>query len=354
MNPALTYLYHKYIDSPGRWYPFLAIFYLTYRCDFRCPYCSNGAKEPFYRLPRDVLSADEVLQVLARIRRHCDYLVITGGEPLQHPEFGRVMEGVAKLNYRHVALNTNGYETDRFMTEISRSVNTLIFSLDTLDGKKADDWFGMGKNAFEKVLANIRIAADQPGRTYRVVISSVATRSNIPDLYEVYDFAGRNGFLFAVCPELRGVRAPRELVESREYRDLFTFLIGEKKKGGPVYGTPSYLRHMRDFLTFSCRPFTMLVVDPLGTVFYPCLEIGHAAGDILKTADLHGLRRTAESRFGPKPACHHQCHSACALGFSLLLERPASYLEEGLCRAAGLLKRGRRSPVPTPASGSVS
>lgn len=354
MNPVLKYLYHKYIDSPRRWHPFLALFYLTYRCDFRCPYCSNGAREPYYRLPRDILSAGEVLRVLTRIRRHCDYLVITGGEPLKHPEFGSVMDGVSKLGFRDVAVNTNGYEVDRFLPELARSVNTLIFSLDTLDAKKADAWFGMGENVFEKVLANIRFAADYPGRKYRIVISSVATTGNIPDLYEIYDFARRNGFVFAVCPELRGVKAPRELVESRQYRDLYAFLISEKKNGGPVYGTPLYLRHMRDFMKFSCRPFTMLVADPLGRVFYPCLEIGHAAGNILDTADLHELRQAAEGRFGPKPACGNQCHSACALGFSLLLDRPASYLEEGLCRARGLLKRVLRPNVPITTSGSAS
>ena len=352
MNPATKYLYHKYIDSPKRWHPFLAIFYLTYRCDFRCPYCSNGAKEPYYKLLRDVLPENEVLQVLARIRRHCDYVVITGGEPLKHPEFGSIMDRIPKLGFREVALNTNGYEIDQFLPEIARSVDTLIFSLDTLDAKKANDWFGMGGSAFEKVLENIRLAADRSDRKYRIMISSVATTENISDLYEVYDFAKRNGLTFALCPELRGVKAPQELVESREYRDLYTFLIAQKKKGGPVYGTPLYLRFMRDFRKFSCRPFTMLVVDPLGQVFYPCLEIGHAAGNILETADLHRLRQEAEGRFGPQPRCGNQCHSACALGFSLLLDRPGSYLEEGLCQASGLLGRARWTRSKTTAAGS--
>lgn len=341
MHPAGKYLYHKYVDSTKRWHPFLAIFYLTYRCDFRCPYCSNGAKEPFYRLSRDILPADQVRRVLAHIRRHCDYVVLTGGEPMKHPEFGSIMDSIPRLGFREVALNTNGYETDRFLPEIMRSVNTLIFSIDTLDAKKADSWFGMGEKVFAKVLANIRLAAEQPGRKYQIVISSVATTGNIPDLYAVYDFARRSGFTFAVCPELRGVKAPQELADSREYRDFYTFLISEKRKGGPVYGTTLYLRYMRDFLKFSCRPFTMLVVDPLGQIFYPCLEIGHEAGNILVTPDLHGLRQTAEERFGSQPACGNQCHSACALGFSLLLEQPASYIEEAICQAKGLMERNR-------------
>jgi MoaA/NifB/PqqE/SkfB family radical SAM enzyme len=339
MNPAITYLYNRYINSPSRWHPFLAIFYLTYRCDFRCPYCSNGAGEPFYRLSKKVLPAGEVLRVLGRIRKNCEYLVITGGEPLKHPEFGRVMEGVREHGFRDVALNTNGYDVDSFLPQLARSVDTLIFSLDTLDVEKANKWFGIGGNALDRIMANIRRAADYAGRKYRIVISSVATARNIPDLYEVYDFAHRNGFIFAACPELRGVKAPRELYESCEYRNFYSFLISEKKKGQLVHGTPLYLRYMRDFAKFSCQPFTMLVVDPLGQVFYPCLEIGHAAGNILASSDLHALRRTAARQFGPQPECDVQCHSACALGFSLILKQPDSLLQEVFCTVKGFLNR---------------
>jgi len=354
MNPAIKYLYHKFIDSPSRWHPFLAVFYLTYRCDFRCPYCSNGAQEPFYRLPQDVRSADEVFQVLSGIRKTCDYLVITGGEPLKHPEFGTVMERVRGLQFRDVALNTNGYEAERFLPEIARSVDTLIFSLDTLDAKKANDWFGMGTSAFEKVLANIRLAAAYPDRSYRIVISSVATTQNIPDLYEVYDFAQRNGFVFAACPELRGVQAPRELVESGEYRAFYSFLISEKTRGRSIHGSPLYLRFMRDFTKFSCHPFTMLVVDPLGRVFYPCLEIGKVAGNILENDDLHALRNNATQQFGPQPECGVQCHSACALGFSLILDQPASLVQEALCMAKGLVLRNKNRNANPVVSGSLS
>ncbi len=94
MDAATKYLYHKFVNDPNRWHPFLAIYYLTYRCDFRCPYCSNGLGEPFYRLSQETLPADSVLETLARVRHACDYIVITGGEPLKHPDFGEVIERV--------------------------------------------------------------------------------------------------------------------------------------------------------------------------------------------------------------------------------------------------------------------
>ena len=338
MNPALKYLYHRFVDSPNRWHPFLAVYYLTYQCDFRCPYCSNGFNKPYHQMPPEVLPADRVLNILERIRRNCDYIVVTGGEPIRHPEFRDVMKRMQSLRFKDVALNTNGHEVDLFLPEIANSVHTLIFSLDTLDEDKADAWFGKGRGVFRKIHDNILAAAEYGRGKYRIMISSVVTPRNIPDLYAVYEFAQSKGFTFAVCPELQGVKPPPDLPGNKAYTDFFDFLIAEKKKGRSIHGSTLYLRHMRDFSRFTCRPFTLLVVDPLGQVFYPCLELGNPAGNILDCEDLHTLRIQARERFGPQPQCDARCHSACALGLSLILERPLSLVEEAFHMGRGLLK----------------
>ncbi len=93
---------------------------------------------------------------------------------------------------------------------------------------------------------------------------------------------------------------------------------------------------MRDLRKFDCRPFTMLVVSPVGDVFYPCLEIGQAAGNLFVEGNLHRLRQQGWAKFGPQPDCDTRCHSACALGFSRVLANPMSLLHE-----AALLARAR-------------
>ncbi|MCP4113325.1 MAG: hypothetical protein GY749_48640 [Desulfobacteraceae bacterium] len=72
------YLYHKCINSSQRWYPMLSVYYLTYACNFRCPYCSDGTGKPYYKLSSPVLPGTSVISLLKIIRRHCDYIVITG------------------------------------------------------------------------------------------------------------------------------------------------------------------------------------------------------------------------------------------------------------------------------------
>jgi MoaA/NifB/PqqE/SkfB family radical SAM enzyme len=337
VNSAFKYLHHKFVNSPDRWHPFLAVYYLTYKCDFRCPYCSDGSGRPYYEMPDDILPARDVIEVLTRIRRLCDYIVITGGEPLKHPEFSEVMREVIGLRFRDIALNTNGYEADLFLPEISQAVTSLIFSLDTLIPDKADAWFGRGKGVFDKVKSNILLAARNVQGKQRIIISSVVTPGNIPDLYDVYDFAQTHGFMYAACPALRGVKPPGELRGNWEYEAFFDFLIVEKKKGRLIHGSTLCLRFMRDFAKFKCRPFTMLVVDPLGRISYPCLEIGHGAGNILENDNLHAIRINGLKRFGPQPECGTQCHSACALGFALILDHPFSMVEEVLLSVKGVL-----------------
>lgn len=338
MHPALKYLYHKFINSHSRWHPFLAVYYLTYCCDFRCPYCSNGFNTPYHELTQAMLPADAVLKILGRIRRACDYLVITGGEPLNHPDFSDVIRRAKDLRFRDVALNTNGHEVDKYLPQLASTVHTLIFSIDTLDEEKADSWFGKGRGVFKKVLSNIAAAAAYPNRQYRIVISSVVTPHNIPDLYEVYRYSQQNGFMFAACPELQGVKPPSALRENDDYKGFFDFLVSEKNRGQAIHGSSLYLQHMRDFAKFSCRPFTLLVVDPLGQVFYPCLEIGHVVGNILDTDNLHALRKNGLKVFGPQPICDARCHSACALGFSTILEHPFSMLHELYLMTMGALR----------------
>jgi MoaA/NifB/PqqE/SkfB family radical SAM enzyme len=339
MNAAASILYNLLRPRPSRWRPVLAVHYLTYACRFRCPYCSDGAGRPYWSLATPTLPAPRALELLARIRRSTAHLVLTGGEPVLHPGFGEVMRGLAPLGFRTVILTTSGHEIEPVLDEALSRLTHLVFSLDTLDPAKADRWLGAGPGTHARILANIERAAAAPRRRCRITISSVVTPDNLEDLQEVYRYAREHGFRFAACPQLLGVRSHPALRGHPAYRALFDRLIEEKKRGAEIEGTVDYLEHMRDLRRFRCRPFTMLVVEPTGDVLYPCLEIGHRAGNLLDEPDLDALKRAGEARFGPQPDCPNQCHSACALGFARILSNPASLLDEGFRRVRGLLRR---------------
>ena len=328
MNALSSFIHHLWVKDSTRWYPLLSVYYLTYACELRCGHCSDGSGQPYYRLHSKILPGTEVLDLLRLIRRHSDFLVLTGGEPLQHPDVAEVLRGLKELKFRGVILTTNGMSIERFLGEVANSIDQLVISLQTLEPKRGDAGYGGRHGVHQRVMTNIERAERQPGRKYEIVISSVVTPENIPDLYEVYRFCQQRGFRLAACPQLAGVKAHQALVGNPDYREFFDFLISEKKRGGKIQGTVDYLQYLRDLGKFNCRPFTMLVVSPMGDVFYPCLELGQFAGNLLDQPNLHKLRGEGEKLFGPQPDCDTRCHSACALGFSRLLANPLSLLHE--------------------------
>jgi len=335
------FFHHLCLNHASKWHPLLSVYYLTYACDFRCPFCSDGAGQPYYRHRSPAQAGAKVIDLLGIIRRHTDHLVLTGGEPLQHPDFKQVMKAVKSLKFRSVTLTTNGRALDAFLSCIAGAIDYLVISLQTLDHEKADAWYGCGQGEHERILENIDRAAHFPGRRFQIIISSVVTPENIPDLYRVYHYARERGFRLAACPQLVGVKAHAALAGNPDYRNFYDFLIAEKNKGNRIQGTVDYLEYMRDLRWFACRPFTMLVVAPAGEVFYPCLELGHFAGNLFAEPDLHRLRQAGAAHFGPQPNCDARCHSACALGFSRVLGNPASAVHEVMLMAKGWLRNGR-------------
>lgn len=329
MNPVLKYFHHKFLDDGKRWYPLLSVFYLTYECNFRCPYCSDGFGRPYHALDNTPLASAEAIAILRRIRRHCDRIVITGGEPTLYPELDAILEAIPDLRFADVIFTTSGADLSRHLPAIARCVTSLVFSLDTLDHDKADAWAGVGPGTLQKILGSIEAARACKEARFDIHISSVVTPENISDLYGVYRYAADRGYVFAASPQLVGVKPHGAFEDNQEYRRFYDYLIQEKQRGGSVFGTTLYLRHLRDLKSFTCHPFTMLVVSPAGEVFYPCLERGHSVGYLLDYESLHDLRKKGYEQFGPPPKCQSQCQSPCALGFALAIENPPSLLVEG-------------------------
>jgi MoaA/NifB/PqqE/SkfB family radical SAM enzyme len=336
-----NYFSHALPGASRRWDPLLAVYYLTYACDFRCPYCSDGAQNPYYELRSKVLPPDRVLELLRRLRRACDNVVITGGEPLKYPRLDEVLHGVPALGFDGVVFTTNGHDLEPHLEAVASAVRYLVFSLDTLDHGRADACFGVGPGARARILENIDRAEALVGRgaLREIIISAVATPDNLDDLRELYGWSKRRGFRFALCPQLQGVHPNPALRGNQAYYELFDYLLAEKRSGGPVNGSPKYLEYMRDLRKFACRPFTTVAVAPEGGVFYPCLELGQEAGNLLEEPDLARIRAAGEARFGPQPRCDNRCQSACALGFSLILNNPLSMVPEIWHNAQSVLRR---------------
>jgi len=328
MNLVFKYLYNKYFPDGPKWLPMAAVYYLTYDCPLRCIYCSDGTGTPYYSLKERPRTAAEIRVILAAMRRACDSIIITGGEPSCHPEFTAVLGQLKELRFAEVILTTKGDKLEGLEQELNGCVTRLVISLDTLDAEKSRKIHNSSGPVLENTLKNIKKLAELPGRRFEIYVSSVAGTFNLDDLPAVCEFAGRAGAWFAAQPQLRGVKAPADLMSDARYPAFYDYLIAKKRAGARIFGPVKYLELLRDFKKFVCYPFTMLVVAPGGEVFYPCLEIGHSVGKIQDAPDVDALRRAGRERYGRKPECDTRCHSACAAEYAVFMRHPLAAISE--------------------------
>lgn len=87
----------------------LVFWELTTRCNLSCRHCRAEATST---APSGELSTAEALRVAEAIRRDADpILVLTGGEPLERPDFFSIAEACAR-SFTRVAMATNGTRID--------------------------------------------------------------------------------------------------------------------------------------------------------------------------------------------------------------------------------------------------
>lgn len=88
------------VDYPGK----TAAVLFTGGCNFRCPFCHNFG---LVTDPGTPLDEDEVFGYLKKRVGLLDAVVITGGEPLIHPDAAELISKVRDIGYP-VKLDTNG------------------------------------------------------------------------------------------------------------------------------------------------------------------------------------------------------------------------------------------------------
>ena len=180
------------------------LIHTTLACNLKCRHCYLGEMEKKFidsGLFHSVISQLHELQGLK--------VLISGGEPLLHPNIFGMLESIKKFKLRKMLLS-NGMLID---TEIARRLKTLVHEVQiSVDGTDSHNSFRNNSNAFEKAIQAIKTLL---GAGLDVSVATMIHSQNLEELPA----------LEAILKEL-GVKSwaldvPSQTGEFLKYPDLY-------------------------------------------------------------------------------------------------------------------------------------
>ena len=307
--------------------PLLFSYYLTHRCPLACRYCSDGQGRPFKEDLVDELPTGPARELIGLLRRSCDTLDITGGEPMLRPDLEDLLSHARQVGFRTV-LNTKGTGLPQ-RPDVMRFSDVLVLSVDSLQPGRLAGIIGGAPEAAAGILEALHWAIENRRRhKTQVVLSAVAMPDTLDDVSKVLRFAVRHELMFQLSPQVVGTEVHPGLRDNERFRSLVEEAIAAKARGAGVLGVARYLRGIRDGRPYACHPLLMPTVRPDGAVNLPCLERPRervrldAAGRYDKV-----LTRARIARASARD-CRGKCHIFCHMALSLLQRHPLEALRE--------------------------
>lgn len=264
---------------------------LTTACDHRCVHCYNvWNADPGY--PRGALPTAEYLAMVERLvgESGAQELVLTGGEPLLHPDALVIAARAAKL-VPHVRLVTNGSHLGPDKARALAKAGVAAVQLTLLGSRRETHDRLKGVASFDDTL---RAILDLKDAGVPVQICHVASRGNAGELPEILQLCFGLGVKLLVynrmCPSGGAVARIGELLPTVE--QVETDLEACERLGrryGIAVATampipPCLVRHERYpwvRFGFCSLGSASLVIDPLGNV-RPCNLSSHVLGNVAR------------------------------------------------------------------------
>ena len=178
--------------------PFWLNFAVTYRCNARCQMCGIWRKKPV-----EELSLTEIEKLFSEpILANVKYVMLTGGEPFLREDLPDLVSIIFRnLHNPRIVISSNGLAT-RTIIKSLRNLCSLVppknlavgFSLDGI-GKTHDLVRGI-PGAFTNVMRTLKSVRTMNLGLARLGVGFTLMKSNISDIFEVYDLSKKIGVGF--------------------------------------------------------------------------------------------------------------------------------------------------------------
>ena len=279
--------------------PFAFQWHLTDACDQRCKHCYLYA-EDVARRPAQ-MSWAQIEWTFARILEFCEafgrrpYLYLTGGDPILHPDFWKLLALVHEGGYGVTVMGNPFHLTEESVARM-RELGVVRYQL-SLDGLEAThDWFRK-PGSFRATLDAIPRLKAAGIRAIVMTTVSAANVDEIPRLIDVVVEAGADVFAFSrYCPTAGNKDVG---IEPARYRELLA-ACDERFQWHEAHGAQTYFNR-KDHL-WTLYDYETGAFDPSDQPDDGLVRGGCHCGDchltITSEGDVMACRRVAGSVVG--------------------------------------------------------
>lgn len=244
--------------------------YLTNRCNFSCKHCVRG------KATDDDLSIEMLDKLLLEAgRMGFSFASLTGGEPIMHPEFARVLDVIMEHDWDFNFV-TNGWKYQEYLEVLEPRTKNWRNVAVSLDGatEKTNDKIRK-KGSFKKATKAIEVfaASEKP-----VTVNCLVLDSNTEDVLDLIKLAkhlgASNVWLAGMLPTPDGKAKSLPWEKRREIRVAVKELSRELQFR--VNFASCFLR-MEDVAKCANMKDPQPSINPVGEIAFCCNTMGRGA-----------------------------------------------------------------------------
>lgn len=229
-------------------FPLVLMLELTHLCNLNCEGC--GRIREYKESLNNMITFDDCMA--AADECGAPVVTVTGGEPLLHPDVGKIINGLIEKK-RHIYMCTNGIileqSLEKFKPKVNLNINVHLDGLsDTHDAIVGQ------KGVFETATNAIRAAK---GKGFRVCTNTtIYKNTDINEIKELFTFLesiGVDGML--VSPGFSFEDNSNDVFMSKEETHSKFLSIFEFSKQFKIISSPLYLRFLKGERDLLCTPW---------------------------------------------------------------------------------------------------
>lgn len=276
--------------------------HITDMCDQRCKHCYIFAEDSHIKL--NSMPYENMLTVIEKCEEFCrtfdriPYFYITGGDPVLHKDFFKLLGELKKKDYPFTIMGNPFHLTDEVLKKI-KNLGCQKYQM-SIDGTEAThDWFRK-KGSYKATLE--KIAAINKAGIRSVIMTTVSgiNLRQIPEIIDAVVEAGVNVFSFSrYCPTSRekAQKSNPNYISPLEYRELLQ-ICDRKFRDYEKQGCETYFNrkdHLWTLLAYEQGEFVIPKNAEKGMIYDGC-NCGNCHLTITPKGDVLACRRVQNSR----------------------------------------------------------